>query len=348
MTTTSSSPPVRRPRSDERRLWDIMLRIYGGQAVAVALELKLFPLLAPSPLTVAEVAGKLRLAERVAETLLILCTSLDLLERRGDQFALTPLAEDYLLPESPTYFGGFLEGALIRQPHLSAFDTMKRAVLENRAQVYEGDDLFESHEQELEMARDFTMMMHGHSMAAALAWPERIDLSESRLMIDIGGGSGAHAIGASLRWPDLQAVVFEMPTVCEVALEVIGSYGLTDRITTHQGDLWNDPFPAGDLHFYGDIFHDWRDDKCRELAAKSFAALETGGRLMIHEVLYDDDKTGPFAAAAYSVGMLLWTEGLQRSGPEHTAILRDAGFADITVTPTFGSWSVVSGHKARR
>ena len=343
--TATAAPDVRRPRTDERRLWEIMFGVWGGQAFLVALDLELFTLLGERPRSVAEVASTLRLAERAAETLLILCTSRGLLERRGERFALTPLAEDYLVPGRPTYFGDFLRGAMIQQPLLSSYPTVKTAVQENRSQVYGGDALFDSHEQELEMARGFTMMMHGHSMAAALAWPEQLELSKSRLMIDVGGGSGAHAIGAALRWPELRAVVFEMPTVCEVAREVIGSYRLQDRVTTQTGDLWNDPLPRGDLHFYGDIFHDWPDDKCRQLAAKSFDALEPGGRIMIHEVLYDDDKTGPFAAAAYSVAMLLWTEGVQRSQREHADILVGAGFTDVTATRTFGDWSIVSACK---
>ena len=257
----------------------------------------------------------------------------------------SPLAEDYLLPESPTYFGGFMEAAMIQQDLLTSYPTVKKAVLENQAQVYGGKEVFDSHQQELELARRFTMMMHGHSMACALAWPEKLDLSKNRLMIDVAGGSGAHAIGAALRWPDLRIQIFEMPTVCEVAQEVIGSYGLQDRITTQAGDLWDDPLPRGDLHFYGDIFHDWREDKCRQLAAKSFDALEPGGRVLIHEVLYNDDKTGPFAAAASSVTMLLWTEGVQRSLREHADILEGAGFIGVTATPTFGDWSVVSGVK---
>ena len=180
---TEAAPNVRRPRTDESRLWDIMFGISGGQAFLVALELGLFPLLGEKPSTVAEVATELRLAERSAETLLILCTSLGSLERRGEQFALTPLAEDYLLPDSPTYFGGFMEGAMIQQDLLTSYPSVKRAVLENHAQAYGGEELFDSHQQELELARRFTMMMHGPSMACALAWPEELDLSKNRLMI---------------------------------------------------------------------------------------------------------------------------------------------------------------------
>ena len=41
------------------------------------------------------------------------------------------------------------------------------------------------------------------------------------LIADIGGGSGAHAIGAALRWPDLQATVFEIESVVSVTEETI-------------------------------------------------------------------------------------------------------------------------------
>ena len=112
--TATAAPDVRRPRTDERRLWEIMFGVFGGQAFLVALDLNLFTLLGERPRSVAEVASALRLAERAAETLLILCTSLGLLERRGERFALTPLAEDYLVPGRPAYFGDFLRGAMIQ------------------------------------------------------------------------------------------------------------------------------------------------------------------------------------------------------------------------------------------
>jgi hypothetical protein len=238
-----------------------------------------------------------------------------------------------------------MEGSLVQQSLLTSFESVKRAVLENRSQIYDGDTLFESHEREDSEVRGFTTIMHWHSMAPALAWPEHFDLSQHRLMIDIGGGSGAHTIGATLRWPELRGVVFEIPTVCTVAQEFIESYRLSDRIRTQAGDLWNDPLPSGDLHFLGDIFHDWPESKCRNIAENSFATLESGGRIMIHEMLYNDEKTGPLAASISSVSMLLWTEGIQRSGPEHIDILLGAGFIDPTVTATFGDWSIVSARK---
>ena len=187
--------------------------------------------------------------------------------------------------------------------------------------------------------------MHSISMAPAMAWPRATDLSKCKVMLDVAGGSGAHCIGAVTRWPKLSAIVFDIAPVCEVANEIAQQAGLQDRISTHIGDMWNDPFPPADIHFYSYIYHDWPPDKCRTLSHKSFESLNSGGRLIVHEVLYNKDKTGPFAAAAYTMIMLGWTTGRQYSGRELSEMLREAGFKDIRVKPTFGYLSIVTGVK---
>ncbi|MCC5661322.1 hypothetical protein LC608_31085 [Nostoc sp. XA010] len=163
--------------------------------------------------------------------------------------------------------------------------------------------------------------------------------------VDIGGGSGAHAIGATLKWSNLQAIVLDLPPVCEVAQEIITNYGLQSRIKTQTVNWWNDDFPVADLHFYSDIYHDWSPEKCRFLTQKSFDSLKFGGRILLHEMLYDDQKTGPYPTAAYNMAMLLWTEGQQYSGHELSVMLKEAGFTDIKIQPSSGYWSLISGRK---
>jgi hypothetical protein len=138
----------------------------------------------------------------------------------------------------------------------------------------------------------------------------------------------------------LQAVILDLASVCEVAEEYIASSGLQDRIGTRAFDIWIDPFPKADLHFYSDLFHDFTSGKCLALARKSFADLEAGGRIIVHEMLYDSGKTGPFTVTGYNVSMLLWTEGQQFSGRELSLMLKEAGFADVRVVPTFGYWHI--------
>jgi hypothetical protein len=341
----SSSGEIHKPQTDDRPLWDVVSGVYGYPAILLAHKLKVFPLLAENPRTLAEICTALKIARRPAAALLTAATALGFLSLHDDHYQLTPLSENYLLDTSPTYSGGWLD-LTIAISSMWSLESLEKAVRTDTAQIYGGGrEMFKSHEEQADLARAFTRAMHSTSMGPALAWPESIDLSAHRVLLDIGGGSGAHCIGATLRWPALQAVVFDTPPVCEVAEEFIARYSLQSRIRTHVGDLWQDAFPAADLHFYSQIYHDWPPEKCRFLTQKSFESLEPGGRLIIHEILSNDDKTGPFHVAAQNIVMLLATEGQQYSGAELRAMLTEAGFRDIAVKPTFGYWSVIIGTK---
>src|SRR5262249_5931747 len=148
------------------------------------------------------------------------------------------------------------------------------------------------------------------------------------------GGSGAHCIGALRRWPHLRAVVLDAPAVCEVAQEFAVQYGLQERLAAAACDFWTDPLPPADLHFYANVFHDWPPEKGRFLARKSWGALESGGRIIVHEMLFNEERTGPFAVASHNVTMLVAMQGQQYSGKEIAALLAEAGFTDIEVKPT--------------
>jgi SAM-dependent methyltransferase len=261
------------------------------------------------------------------------------------RYSLTQVSRDYLLESSPTYFGHLWDIVADLFP-VYGYESLDRAVKTNRPQVYGGEDVFEEHAAQDERARAFTLAMHSISMGPALAWPDLVDLSMYRRFLDIGGGSGAHSIGAALKWPNLQAVVFDISPVCEVANELIARQELNLEVSTHVGDMWEEsPFPGADIHFYGNIYHDWPPEKCRFLTAKSYESLDPGGRIILHEVVFNDDKTGPFPVAAFNINMLELSEGEQYSGPELVTMLTDAGFQDAQVTPAFGYFSIVTAIK---
>jgi len=261
------------------------------------------------------------------------------------RYRVTSITEDYLLPESPTYFGTYWD-LIINNYSVCSLESLEQAVRTDTAQAYGAvQEMFKSHGEDFNLARFFTRTMHSTSMAPALAWPELVDLSARRLLLDIGGGSGAHCIGAALKWPGLGAIVLDTAPVCEVAAEFIAERQLQDRVRTHVADMWKDSFPSADVHFYSFIYHDWTPEKCRFLTRKSFESLPSGGQILIHEILYNDDKSSPFAAIGMNMIMLGWTEGQQHSGQELSSMLGDAGFTNIEIKPTFGYWSIVSALK---
>jgi hypothetical protein len=325
-------------------MWNIVTALSTYPLVLVAHDLKLFSRLAAGPRSRDELARDLRLQDRPVRALLSVCTSLGLVRIDDDRYTLTPTAEEYLLDRSPLYMGSFLDALIANFNHVYMFERMRLAVTTDTPQVYRGEGLFESHEQQAALAAAFTRAMHGHSMAAALAWPHQTDLTGVRHLLDMGGGSGAHAIAAALRWPTLRATVLDLPPVCDVARQYIADFGVASRVDAVVGDLFEGELPDADVHFYADIFHDWPAERGEQMLRRSFAALPSGGRVLIHEMVADEDG-GPLAVAGYSAAMLVWTQGRQYSRAEFARMLTMTGFVDIAITSTFGYWTVVSARK---
>ena len=71
-----------------------------------------------------------------------------------------------------------------------------------------------------------------------------------------------------------------------------------------------------------------------------------GGRILLHEMLVDDDGCGPLTTLSFSILMLLGTRGRQYSLAEFRLILEDAGFVDISAVQTgSGYYSLLSARK---
>jgi len=77
----------------------------------------------------------LHIAPRAAEALVSISTALGLVEERDGCYSLTPVAEDYLLEGSATYFGGYFD-MMIQNYSMYSFESLRRAVLTNTPQLY--------------------------------------------------------------------------------------------------------------------------------------------------------------------------------------------------------------------
>ncbi len=331
------------PRHDDAVPYDVTFGLFVYPAMLVARRLGLFRRLGQSPCTLAELGDAIGLERRPTEALANAAVALGFAQRDGQRYRLTSLGDDQLLEGSPTYFGDFWD-LMYDNAETYSVKGIEEALRRNAPKAYGEQDIFRTHEEQQELGMRFTRAMQSVSASHAPVWPTRLDLSRHRVMLDIGGGSGVHLKGALAAYPQLRGVLFDLAAVCEIAKSFLHD-APPDRIALHAGDMWKDPFPAADLHFYSNIFHDWTPEKCAFLAKKSFDAMPTGGRIVLHEVLYRDDKSGPLAAAAFGLMMMSWTEGEQYAPAELGRLLREAGFGEVEVVPSFGHYSLVTGVK---
>jgi hypothetical protein len=102
---------------------------------------------------------------RPAEAILTAAAALGFLELRDGQYFLTPLTKDYLLDQSPTYFGTYLD-LIINNYSVCSLGRLEKAVQTDTAQAYAGgQEIFKSHAEQADLARFFTRTMHSTSMA---------------------------------------------------------------------------------------------------------------------------------------------------------------------------------------
>ena len=91
-----------------------------------------------------------------------------------------------------------------------------------------------------------------------------IELSDGwapvRTVVDVGGGTGAMLASLLRRHPQARGILVDFPGTVARAGEVIGSFGVADRVTL-RGQSFFDPLPAGaDLYLLKSVLNDWPDE----------------------------------------------------------------------------------------
>ncbi|MBM7076302.1 methyltransferase [Micromonospora humida] len=317
-------------------LMHLVAGVWGFKTLAVGVEFGLFTRLAGGrTVTVAEAAAEFGLDERPADLLLSASASLGLLDKAGDGYRNSALAEQFLVEGRPYYFG-----AQVRYSDLRTYLPWHRvgeALRGNRPLTWDPqqqDSLFDTTDPEL--VAQFWDAMFATSRFTARALADAYDFGAHRRLLDVGGGAGAFPIEFCLRLPHLRATILDLPHVCVRAGERIAEAGLTDRIGTVAGDFLADPaLPDGhDVILLSMILHDWDEPTNRALLARCHAALPPGGVIVVSELLLNDERTGPPEAALMGMNMLVETEGGKNySGAEYRRWLTDAGFVDVRTVP---------------
>ncbi|XP_015670410.1 acetylserotonin O-methyltransferase-like [Protobothrops mucrosquamatus] len=154
------------------------------------------------------------------------------------------------------------------------------------------------------------------------------DLSQFPLICDLGGSTGGLAKELISLYPKCTVTIFDLPEIVEASKNHCFPSEET-RITFHAGNFFKDPIPEADLYILARILHDWSDENCLQLLHKVYQACKPGGGVLIVEMLLDEDRRGPLAAHIYSLLILLYLEGKERSATELNVLLHKAGFQEI-------------------
>ena len=337
---------TRLPSTDPVEIYRYRDGLYAVDLLTAALtEFDFFTWLDRRPADKAAICEGLAIAERPADVMLTLFTANGFIAFDGSVFRVTELAREHLVRHSPFFIGPYY-ASLKDRPVVRDFVTILRTGKPANWGSYRDEKPWTDAMLTDEFATTFTAAMDCRGVYLGAALARVLDLQGRARLLDIGGGSGIYACAIAAQHPQIRATVFERPPVDRIARTMIQKRGAAGNVGVIAGDMFKDPLPRGfDLHLYSNVLHDWDVDKVRPLLAASFAALEPGGMLIVHDAHVNADKTGPLAVAKYSALLMSLTEGKCYSTREMATLLHDTGFTEFQYTPTVADRSIVTALK---
>jgi precorrin-6B methylase 2 len=160
---------------------------------------------------------------------------------------------------------------------------------------------------------------------------ERLPLTHSKTLLDVGGGLGSFTFACCRRFPHLRATIVEHPKVVRFTQRAVKKARINKRVEVIALDIGKDPLPRGfDLVLISNVLHGQGTKENRVLLRSAYRSLNRGGRIVLRDVFMNNAGTDPEWGALFSVLLLLHTpNGRCYSLDEVRGWLRSAGFSGI-------------------
>ena len=147
---------------------------------------------------------------------------------------------------------------------------------------------------------------------------ETIDLSNHKVLMDVGGGLGALLMAVRNTFPSLSLYLFETENVIKLLPK-----NYSRLFSAISGDFFKEVPIIADGIIMSRVIHDWNNEKASLILKNVYNALPNRGKLYLIEILKENLKDG---AALLSLNMLLMCNSYERTKDEYLSLLRDAGF----------------------
>jgi len=152
-----------------------------------------------------------------------------------------------------------------------------------------------------------------------------------RRILDIAGGHGLYGIEFAKRNPRAEIFAVEWQQVLDVALVNAVKHGVSERFHSIPGDVLSVAFGGGyDLALITNFLPDLGSTE--GLLKKIHSALAEEGRVVLFELMLDEDQVSPPVAVELDLTLLATTpRGETRTASELSDALRLAGFERVEI-----------------
>ncbi len=275
---------------------------WGSQVLHTANRWGLFDLLAKQPLNAHDAAERLDADPRTTALFLNALVALGLLDKNGDKYANSAASAAFLVAGQPGYLGNALRYA----DNLYGVWGNLQSTIEKGVPGLEASEYTGSEER---LTKDFVYGMHDRALGVGRVLAELVDLAECERLLDVGGGPGTYAALFLQRYPQLRAVVLDLPGVVAHASEILADMGVDERVQMLPGDFHATEFPRGmDAVLISGVLHRELETGSRTLIDKAWHSLNSNGLLIVSDVFTNAGGAGPEFATLFGLNMALTAE----------------------------------------
>jgi ubiquinone/menaquinone biosynthesis C-methylase UbiE len=310
------------------RLMELSFAYAPPLIISAGVSNKVFDSLEDDVKTPEQVAEETGASARALRILMNALVGLGLLKKdRQEKYSLTHESAAFLLSKRPGTHAGFF--GTIAPQLISRWLQLSDIVREGRPAV--------SVNQETEGTEFFSQLVENiipMSYPPAQKLGDHLKLAKAKTeirVLDLAAGSGIWGIALAQKSPRARVTAVDWAGMIPTTKRITQKFGVGDRFSYIEGDILEADFGGGyDIATLGHILHSEGEDRSRQLLAKTFRALKSGGTIAIAEWLVNDDRTKPLPSLMFAVQMLVNTEkGDTFSFNEIKNWLEDAGFKKV-------------------
>jgi SAM-dependent methyltransferase len=327
--------------SNMNKMRELMRGYWRSAILFAAVHYRVFEWLGAKGMGSGILARKARISERGAAVLLDALAVMGLISKRKGRYFNSSLSNECLVPGGRNYIGDSIKHHknLWRiWGHLDEAIATGRGV--TRPKGYTS----------VAQTENFILAMENTARRRATQVVKLVGAAGVNKLLDVGGGPATYALAFAKRNKKLNAKVIDLHVPIKIARQFVKEAGMQNRIMLHEGDYYEVDFGRGyDLVLLSNVLHSMSPGRARLICSKSYSALSPGGRIVIHDFLPNEERTGPEWPLLFAVNMLVATEsGSTYTYGEISAWLRGAGFAEIKKTPVEDSSTLVTARKPSR
>jgi hypothetical protein len=286
-----------------REISAITYGFMASKALFAALEFDLFTHIADGADSVPPLAGATGIAENRLVTLLTALKSLGLITECDGHFTNAPATTRYLVAGAPGDFRDYVKlvnGAF----GYESFRHLGAALRGER--IFPDMGFYEGLIYGAGIGGEqFSSAQHSGSLGPARLMAKRVDLSDRKRLLDVGGGSGAYSLAFCAANPQLAATILDFPQTTDTARRYAQEAGMAARITHVGGNAITSDWPTEhDVILMSYLWSAVGDNDVRVLARRAIDALPPGGLVLVHDFMVDNAHEGPPFAAWYLLGSI--------------------------------------------